>query len=88
MSEFKGTKAIESNRVMKGFIEITVLSIVSRGSETKQIKELELIPISDIARVYGSIILFKTPYNNGQNYTNTAHKYEEIKQLIKEATEF
>lgn len=72
---------------MKGFIEVTVLSTVSNGAETKQIKEFELIPLSDIARVYGNIIMLKTPYNNGQNYTNTAHTYEEIKQLIKEATE-
>lgn len=72
---------------MKGFIEVTVIGTVSNGGETKQIKELELIPLSDIARVYGNIIMFKTPYNNGQNYTNTAHTYEEIKQLIKEATE-
>lgn len=72
---------------MKGFIEVTVLSTVSNGSETRQIKELELIPLSDIARVYGSVILLKTPYNNGQNYTNTTHSYEEIKQLIKQATE-
>lgn len=70
---------------MKGFIEVTVLSTASNGSETRQIKELELIPLSDIARVYGSVILLKTPYNNGQNYTNTAHTYEEIKELIKKA---
>lgn len=70
---------------MKGFIEITVLNTVSNGHETKQIKEVELIPISEIAKVYGSVITFKTPYNNGQNYTNTDHTYEEIKQLIKNA---
>lgn len=72
---------------MKGFIEVTVLSRVSSGSETRQIEEVELIPLSDIARVYGSVIMFKTPYSNGQNYTNTAHTYEKIKELIKQATE-
>lgn len=70
---------------MKGFIEVTVLSTVSGSDGIRQIKELELIPLSDIARVYGNVIMLKTPYNNGQNYTNTAHGYEEIKELIKNA---
>lgn len=70
---------------MKGFIEVVVLSTVSRGNEVKQIEELELIPLSDIARVKGSIIMLKTPYSNGVNYTNTSHTYEEIKELIKQA---
>ena len=72
---------------IKGFIEVTVLSTVTSGDGTRQIKEIELIPLSDIARVYGSVIMFKTPYSNGQKYANTAHTYEELKQLIKQATE-
>lgn len=71
--------------VLKGFIEVTVLSTVGNGTETKQLKDIELIPLSDIARVYGNIIMFKTPYGNGRNYANTAHTYEEIKELIKQA---
>lgn len=71
---------------MKGFIEVRVLSNEICNNEIKQIEKLELISLSDIARVYdrGTIVL-RTPYGNGQNYTLTTHTYEEIKELIKNA---
>ena len=84
---------------MKGFIEVTMLhTAYSQSSErnvfgdydriTKAIEEVEFINISDIARVCKNGLVLKTEYPNGDNFTKTKETYEEIKQLIKQATEF
>lgn len=76
---------------MKGFIEVTAIDYGSHYKddveEINVIENIALLNINDIARFqYGRLIL-KTPYQNGSNCIQTKETYEEIKELVKQATE-
>jgi len=76
----------------KGFIEVTALSRVTRWDEEgfevyDTVEDKVFINIEDVARLQFGGILLRTPFRNGENQLEVKETYEEIKQLIKSATE-
>lgn len=77
---------------IKGFIEVTALSRTPRLTEEgfqvfNIVEDKMFININDIARLQFGGILLRTPFSNGENKLDVKETYEEIKQLIKQATE-
>lgn len=79
-------------RKMYGFIELTLVSrtqginqdgITRYGTE----KDKVLVNLSDIARVQFGGIVFNKPFGNGDYFCKVEESFQEIKELIKSATE-
>ena len=77
---------------MYGFIELTLVSRtqgINQDGSTRYgtAKDKALVNLSDIARVQFGGILFNRPFGNGDYFCQVEESYQEIKELIKQATE-